>query len=119
MMIDHLRKKQLLKEEILKDGAAISIITLGELLFGAYKSGNQAKSFELLKYTLNILKLDILNLDEQVMIDFGRIKAELEKNGQRLEDFDLLIASVAKVNNLVLVTRNINHFKRIKGLQLS
>lgn len=119
ILIDHIRKKKFLDERILKSGAAISIITFGELLYGVYKSDNPTKSLELLKYTLAVLKLEMLNLNEQVVIDFGKIKAALEKSGQRLEDFDLLIASSAIENDLVLMTRNLNHFRRIAGLRLA
>ncbi|MBI4036224.1 type II toxin-antitoxin system VapC family toxin [Candidatus Daviesbacteria bacterium] len=119
ILVDHLRKKKFLDKDILEKGAAISIITLGELLYGVYKSDNPTKSYELLKYTLNILNLGMLNLNDEIMIEFGKIKAELEKDGKRLEDFDLLIASVALENNLTLLTRNMNHFKRIQGLKLA
>lgn len=119
IIVDHLRKKKFLDSDILKSGAAISIITLGELLYGVCKSDNPSKSLEFLKYSLTSFKLDILNLNEQVMARFGRIKADLEKHGRRLEDFDLLIASVAAVNDLVLVTRNLDHFRRIEELELA
>lgn len=43
----------------------------------------------------------------------------MEKSGNRLDDFDLIIASCAMVHNLTLVTNNLAHFKRIEGLKLS
>ena len=39
-------------------------------------------------------------------------------NGQPLPDFDLLIASVALVENRILVTNNTRHYQRIPDLQL-
>ena len=50
------------------------------------------------------------------MSKFAAIKVYLEKKGKRLEDFDLLIAVTALVNNLTLVTYNKRHFERIEGL---
>ena len=47
---------------------------------------------------------------------FGRLKADLEKAGSPLDDFDLIIASCAIAHNLILVTNNAKHFKRITGL---
>jgi predicted nucleic acid-binding protein len=47
---------------------------------------------------------------------FGLIKADLEKVGSPLDDFDLIIASCAIAHNLILVTNNTKHFKRIAGL---
>ena len=54
-----------------------------------------------------------------VIAEFGRMKAELEIKGERLDDFDLLIAATASVNGFILVTRNTKHFKRIKGLKIA
>jgi tRNA(fMet)-specific endonuclease VapC len=45
--------------------------------------------------------------------------ARLRKTGQLLDDIDILIAGVAIANNLVFVTRNKNHFERIKKLKIS
>ena len=49
---------------------------------------------------------------------FGEMKATLEKAGTIIDDADLFIAACAKVHGLTLVTNNIKHFKRIKGLKL-
>jgi len=49
---------------------------------------------------------------------FGELKALLEKNGNIIDDMDLLIASTALVNNMILVTNNVKHFRNIKGLKI-
>lgn len=118
IIIDHIRGKKIIELDVLEDGAAISIITLGELIYGAYKSSDAKSSLSKLSQYLTSLGLQIENLDEQIISEFGKVKALLEKKGERLEDFDLLIASVAIVSNLTLVTRNIKHFERIKRLKL-
>jgi tRNA(fMet)-specific endonuclease VapC len=46
------------------------------------------------------------------------LKTQLRQSGQPLPDFDLLIASVALVENRILVTNNTHHYERIPGLQL-
>lgn len=117
IIIDHLRNKISIKEQILESGA-ISIIVLGELIYGAYKSIHPQKSLVTLKESLLILDFKIINLNEVIIAEFGRIKAELELKGERLDDFDLLIAATAIVNDLMLITRNIKHFQRIPGLKL-
>ncbi len=48
----------------------------------------------------------------------GKIRAELEKKGEILSSMDLLVASIAISNDLILVTGNTRHFKRIKMLQI-
>jgi predicted nucleic acid-binding protein len=47
------------------------------------------------------------------------LKASLEKSGNRLDDFDLTIASCALAHNLTLVTNNLKHFSRIEGLKIA
>lgn len=118
IIVDHLRARKILSEDFLVSGAGISIITLGELIYGAYKSDNPQKSLQNLENSLKILNLDIINLNFEVVSEFSRIKVGLEKKGKRLEDFDLLIAATAKVNGFILVTGNKKHFERIPDLKL-
>lgn len=118
IIVDHLRKKEIIDGDIIFSGAGTSIITLGELIYGAYKSNNKEKSLQKIDDIFKMLKLEIVNLNGEAISEFGRIKANLEITGERLEDFDLLIAATALANNFTLVTRNIKHFKRIKGLKL-
>lgn len=48
----------------------------------------------------------------------ARLRAAPRRQGQLIPDMDLLIAATALVENLILVTRNIRHFKRISALRL-
>lgn len=49
---------------------------------------------------------------------YGSIKARLEKDGERIEDFDVAIAAHAIALDATLATRNLKHFSRIPGLPL-
>lgn len=118
VIVDYLRAKLKLKKVFLENGAGISIITLGELIYGAYKSNLPQHSLEITFGFIRVSNLQIVDLNQEAIFNFGTLKADLEKNGNRLEDFDLLIAATALVNDLALVTRNINHFKRIRALKL-
>jgi tRNA(fMet)-specific endonuclease VapC len=40
------------------------------------------------------------------------------KTGRLIDDIDILIAGIALSNNLVMVTDNTEHFKRIGGLKV-
>lgn len=53
---------------------------------------------------------------DDVTIVFGDLKSKLEKQGVRLEDFDLAIAAHAVAAGAVLVTSNTKHMKRVPGL---
>lgn len=46
------------------------------------------------------------------------IYASLRKQGNSLDDMDILIASIAIENELVLVTHNRKHFERLKHLEI-
>jgi len=101
-------------EKIGVDNLRITIITLAELKYGAF---NSQKVSENLKNINDFLgKVKVLLLDEDAAERFGKIKADLRRTGQLIEDFDILIGSIALSHGGVLVTNNIEHFKRISGL---
>lgn len=119
VIIDYLRAKLKLKKEFFEEGAGISIITLGELVYGACKSNLPQYSLAVALGFIKESNLQIVDLNQETIFNFGTLKAKLEKAGKRLEDFDLLIAATALANNLILISKNTKHFKRIKGLNLS
>ena len=85
-----------------------------ELYYGAYKSREATSNLAKIR-TLES-SLDILPVGVECVEAFALLKANLEKVGSPLDDFDLIIASCAIAHNLVLVTNNAKHFKRIAGL---
>lgn len=93
----------------------ISVITLLELMYGAYNSRNVEKerhSVEELVSHFPIVALD------NCSVEYASNKVKLRKAGTPVDEFDLLIASNALHYNLTLVTDNTKHFKRIDGLKL-
>ena len=101
-------------EQVGPDNLRLTIITLAELRYGAYNSQNVSEN---LKNIDNFLrKVRVLPLDHDAADRFGKIKVDLRKKGQIVEDFDVLIASIALSHGGVLVTNNVEHFKRIAVL---
>ena len=98
------------------DPLGVSVITLMELYYGAFRSrqvaGNLAKVRSLEK------AVQVWDLQADAAEVFGALKAELESDGTRLDDFDLGIAACALVHNLTLVSHNSAHFARVRGLRL-
>ena len=99
------------------DPMSLSVISLMELYYGAYKSQ---------KVTSNISKIRVLEKTFEIIPTgtesaeiFGILKTDLEKSGSPLDDFDLIIAAYAMTYNLTLVTNNYRHFERIDGLKLA
>ena len=95
---------------------SISVITYGELLFGAKKSQNYEKNIAMV-YRIKEL-FPIIDVDRATIETFSELKANLQKSGSTIDDFDLLIASTALTMNSILVTNNEKHFNRIKGLKI-
>lgn len=60
----------------------------------------------------------MINFDENIGKIFGNIKADLKNKGQLINDSDLFIAATAISNNMILVTNNERHFKRIITLKV-
>jgi len=118
-MIYNLKGDEAVRKNIsrhIADPMKISAVTLMELYYGAYKSQQVEKNLAKIKVLENTL--EVLRVGMESVEVFGIYKAKLEKAGTPLDDFDLILASCALANNLTLVTNNIKHFKRIKGLRL-
>lgn len=99
-----------------EDYLCISVVSLMELYYGAFKS--EKKTANLAKARRIEENFDILPVDFSVAETFGMIKSDLESKGLPLDDFDLIIAASALTSNLILVTNNQKHFSRIEGLRL-
>jgi len=95
---------------------AISVITYGELLFGAKKSKSVQKNLAVV-YRIKEL-FPVITIDKAVIETFSGIKADMQKTGSLVDDMDLLIASTALTMNYTLVTNNEKHFSKIKGLKI-
>ena len=101
----------------LNDPIHISVVTLMELYYGAYKSQKVESNLAKIKTLEN--SIEIIPLGKEAVEIFGIYKAKLERSGTPLDDFDLILAACAMTNNLVLVTNNTKHFKRIEGLKIT
>jgi tRNA(fMet)-specific endonuclease VapC len=63
-------------------------------------------------------KLKRIDSDQAICETFGKLKAGLVNQGKVINDADLFIAAGALENDIVLVTNNEKHFKRIKSLKV-
>ena len=96
---------------------AVTAITVGELIWGARRSQKVEENLDAVRDLFEVVR--VLPLDREAAERFGNLKAELEAEGIPLEDFDLLIASIALRYDATLVTHNARHFSRIEGLKLA
>jgi tRNA(fMet)-specific endonuclease VapC len=96
--------------------AAFSVITFGELAYGAAKSGRRSDAIVQLDQLRSAVP--IIALPETAAEIYGVIRADLEGRGQQIGNNDLWIAAHALAANLILVTNNEREFTRVKGLKI-
>ncbi len=94
----------------------MSIITFGELWYGAQKSQQSERSIQKLMELTRLIP--IVNLNRETARYFGFIRSELEKKGMPIGNNDLWIAAHALESNLILVTNNTREFERVPHLKL-
>lgn len=98
-----------------KGKTATTSINAYEILFGAKKSGMEDNLAETRKL---LGKLNVLYFDEEVAEKASEIHSELSKKGEQLDLRDIFIGSIALVNGCSVITRNVKHFSKIKGLKV-
>ncbi|MEA3254552.1 MAG: type II toxin-antitoxin system VapC family toxin [Candidatus Altiarchaeota archaeon] len=87
-----------------------------ELFKGAFKSAYPKENSDLVGSLLKNMKL--LNFDIKSSKIIGEEMDRLRRRGDSLGEMDVMIAGMAIANNEILVTKNINHFKRIRNLRI-
>jgi tRNA(fMet)-specific endonuclease VapC len=105
--------KNLIKHE--GDEICISAISYAELCFGLGKKGSEKLFTEV---NLIMAKLSIVDFDDLQSELYGKIRLGLEKSGSPLGDMDMLIAAAALSAGAILVTHNVKHFSKIKGIKV-
>lgn len=97
------------------DSLCISTIVLTELLHGAAKSARpEHNRREVERFAA---RLEILPFDANAANHAADIRAELERQGQVIGGYDLLIAGHARSRGLIVVTGNLGEFTRVAGLR--
>src|SRR5260370_8526333 len=82
--------------------AALSVITFGELVYGAEKSAQRVAALELLRELARVLP--VMGLPETAAEAYGTIRADLERKGQMIGINELWIATHANAAASPLLT---------------
>lgn len=92
-----------------------SLITRYEILRGlkARRATRQIARFE-----QRCQQSVVLPITDEIIIQAADLYALLHQEGQLISDADILIAATALKHNLVMVTENVDHFRRIPGLRI-
>ncbi len=91
----------------------VPAIALGELYYGARKSGRSAQNLDRLEALAAAAA--VLPCDAVTAALNGALKADLRARGMPIPENDLWIAAVGQQHQLTLVTRDA-HFSAISGL---
>lgn len=94
----------------------ISTITVSELMYGAFKSEHTEKNLKAIESFL--MPFEIVDYDYIASIEYGKIRAYLEKKGKVIVNMDMQIAGHALALDLILVTNNTKEFERVLDLKL-
>ena len=71
------------------------------------------------KSLLNLINtLKILPLDKNSALMASKIGRKLAKEGKMVHPMDLMIGAIVLQNKMPIVTNNVKHFSRIKGLEI-
>jgi toxin FitB len=96
----------------------LSVITIGEIRKGIEKLPESLRKNNIQEWLENELLTQfegrILPLDLSVILLWGELVGELEKEGRKLPPLDSLIAATTKYHNYILVTRNEKDFNGIE-----
>ena len=90
-------------------------VVKAELLFGARNSERVDHNLRRLEQFWS--PLGSLSFDDLAAAHYGEIRAGLKRAGTPIGGNDLQIASIARANDLCLVTRNLDEFRRVVGLR--
>ena len=91
-------------------------INASELFKGACLSGRVDENLIAVKGILS--RLELLEFNITAAEYYGKIYSELKERGALIGDMDILIASIAFASNEKLITKNIKHYNRIRGLEM-
>jgi tRNA(fMet)-specific endonuclease VapC len=116
VLIDYLAGTQPVADQVMayaeSDSLQTSAINCFELLSGAWegKRGDRVRRL--------VAAIPVLPLNREAAIRAAAVRQRLARSGFSIGMADSLIAGIALVNGLPLLTRNRKHFENVEGLRL-
>lgn len=93
----------------------VSDVTVAELEYGNRCSGRYEENKKLLDTFLS--QVNVVPFADAISL-YAEERYRLRKSGKSTMDFDLIIACTSVANNMVMVTNNVSHFERVKGITI-
>ncbi len=103
-------------EQLPFGSVSMSLVTYGELEYGALRSNNSNKALNTLEEIKNYIP--VLPIEINVAKHYADIRADLAKKGTPIGNNDLWIAAHARALGHTIVSNNIKEFERVENLKL-
>jgi predicted nucleic acid-binding protein len=100
-------------------GAATTSISLFEIAYGVYRSRNLDQDRRLSEVERLFTRMDVFPFEAKAAAEAGKILGTLAREGRIIDVLDGMIGATVLVHGCdTLVTRNVDHFNRIPGLNV-
>jgi tRNA(fMet)-specific endonuclease VapC len=92
---------------------------VAEIQYGLERLDKSSKKYYLLKAERDrwLSVIAVLPWSNEASEFFGEIKADLERFGRLIDDFDIAIGAIAIAHECSVITANLSHFQRIGKLK--
>ena len=91
-------------------------VVKAELYFGAQNSSRLTENLQRVETFCRAF--ESLPFDDESAKRYGIVRAQLRREGRPIGGNDLMIASIAIAYSHILVTRNVDEFSRVSGLEI-
>ncbi|WP_254529984.1 PIN domain-containing protein [Natrinema gelatinilyticum] len=119
-LVDVLRGEETVQDAVrsIDEGgtAQVSPVTVMELWEGIHLADSSDRERGVVKNLLGDVRE--LPFDRECATTAGEINATLRQNDAPIDDADVMIAATALVNDVPVVTDNLDHFERVDGLEI-
>ncbi len=115
----HLRRPSGLSHRFVQHGGRLYApsLALAELFVWAHNRPDPTSVLKAID-TLLYYEVSVLDFDRDCAAEFGRVRVAMRQQGWEMNTVDLMIAAVALVYDLILVTHNTTDFQRVPDLRL-
>ena len=115
----HLKRPAGLSHRFIQHSGRLHLpaIGLGELYTWAYHRSNPAPVIQAIENNL-LPTVTVLDFDSDAAKQFGQLRGQLLRQGISVSRMDLMIAAIALVHNLTLVTHNTADYRHVPGIRL-
>ena len=103
-------------EKLANTNIAVTTPSIVELFSGLAQCSNTQKELEKIKDILG--EQVCLPLDAGSAVQAGLVHGFLIRDSQEIGEVDAMIAGIALQNQIPVLTRNVKHFSRVRGLKV-